>query len=213
MKKLLTLGDSFTYGDELKNRSDAWPYLLADKLGYEVVNLGYCGGSNHRMVRMMLTEDITDFDLVVLAWTGFDRIEMADEYSTWEYWLGCHSNSYRVPVKEVKWRKGVIDYLNRHHNEEYLYRQYLGYCILAQSYLKLHNVPYIMLDAFINHEMPNRMSESNIDLVKKIDTSRYLGWPNESMKEWASNVPYGPHKHFLEEGHQIVAEKIYNFLT
>ncbi len=34
--KILTLGDSFTFGAELSDISNAWPYLLGKKLGYEV---------------------------------------------------------------------------------------------------------------------------------------------------------------------------------
>ena len=39
MKTLYTIGDSFTYGDELDNPKDAWPYLLGNQLGYEVMVL------------------------------------------------------------------------------------------------------------------------------------------------------------------------------
>lgn len=213
MKKILTLGDSFTYGDELEDRTNAWPYLLANKLKCEVDNLGHCGGGNHRMVRLMLSRDIIEYDLVVLAWSGFDRIEVADECSIWELFPGASVNTYRIPNKEVKWRKTLIDYTNRHHNEEYLYRQYLGYCILAQSYLKLHNIPYIMLDTFINHKIADRFASVNNDLIKQIDTTNFLGWPTESMEEWTMGTLHGPRGHFLEEGHQIVAEKLYNHLT
>ncbi len=55
-KQLLTVGDSFTYGDELTDRYQAWPYRLADKLGHEVHNLGQSGCSNTSILRRTLEE-------------------------------------------------------------------------------------------------------------------------------------------------------------
>ena len=65
-----------------------------------------------------------------------------------------------------------------------------------------------MSDAFLNHKFPGRFDQKNKDLIDQIDTDHFLGWPNESMQEWTQECPYGPGKHFLEKGHQIVAEKM-----
>ena len=41
---LYTVGDSFTYGQELPNpEQQAWPALLADRLGYRLINDGRPG--------------------------------------------------------------------------------------------------------------------------------------------------------------------------
>ena len=54
INKVLTVGCSFTYGDELKTpTSQAWPILLANKNNWEVNNLGKCGGSNDRIQQLM----------------------------------------------------------------------------------------------------------------------------------------------------------------
>jgi hypothetical protein len=74
-----------------------------------------------------------------------------------------------------------------------------------------------MLDAFGNHLDSRRNNLQNLDLVQQINTDHFLGWPNESMMEWTKNcptgdlwpIPTGPGGHFLDQGHQIVAEKIY----
>ena len=210
MKKLLAIGDSFTYGDELDDRNHGWAHLLGDRFGLGVTNRGVPGSGNIRMVRSLIEENIDDYDLVVIAWSGFDRIELADEYSVWETFPGGNKNSYRIPENDAKFRGTIIDYINRHHVDEYLYRQqYLVQVILAQSYLKYHKKNYVMLDTFINHKFPGRFDSKNKDLLDKIDTTHFLGWPNESMQEWTEGVPIGPRMHFLEEGHQIVADKIY----
>ena len=69
-----------------------------------------------------------------------------------------------------------------------------------------------MLDAFGNHQGPRRRSTDNNDLIKQIDKDSFLGWPNESMMEWTNRVPQGPNGHFLEQGHEQVADKIYEHI-
>ena len=49
---LYTIGDSFTYGVELdKPEKQAWPRLVADRLGYKLVNLAKPGASNDYIIR------------------------------------------------------------------------------------------------------------------------------------------------------------------
>jgi hypothetical protein len=212
MKKILTLGDSFAYGDELEDRLNAFPHLIAKQLNMDVVNLGEFASGNYKMIRKLLEQDINQYSLVIITWSGFDRIEITDEFGSWEWWPGSHANSYRIASKNKKFRKTIIDYYNRHYDSTYFYRQYLNYVILAQSYLKLNQIPYVFLDVFKNHNDENRFASSNYDLLKKIDTSRYLGWPNKSMSEWTTGLPVGPRFHFLEEGHEVVSQKILSFI-
>ena len=48
--RLLTVGDSFTYGEELSDLNNAWPCLLGKQLGWSVTNLGQPASGNTRMV-------------------------------------------------------------------------------------------------------------------------------------------------------------------
>ena len=41
-----------------------------------------------------------------------------------------------------------------------------------------------------------------------INVNTYLGWPNMGMAEWTNGCERGPGGHFLDEGHQRVANKI-----
>jgi hypothetical protein len=201
--KLLTVGDSFTYGEELVDKQMAWPFRLADKLNCEVTNLAKPGGGNSRMVRYVI-ENVNSFDLVIIAWSHFARIELADENGFYDLWPGCRY----LPHKEYSpWRKEIIDYITRHYNDEYLYNQYLINIILLQSYLLANNKKYIMLDAFHNN-LPYARAMADINLKKQIDPLFYISWPNESLMDWTNNTPRGPGGHFLEEGHQKVSEKL-----
>jgi hypothetical protein len=208
IKHILTVGDSFTHGDELADRTNAWPYVLAKRLEANVNNRGDPGCGNWRMVRWVI-ESAKDADLVIIAWSSFLRQEFADASGDYIVWPGAQSKWYTQYSHN---RFELIKYITIHNNEEYLYRQYLNYIILIQNYLNQQNKKYIMLDAFENHQHQGRTR--NKDLIDQIDTKYFLGWPNESMAEWtySKGVEQGPFGHFLERGHEIVAEKINEYI-
>ena len=201
--KLLAVGDSFTYGEELSDLNNAWPYLLGNKLGYTVNNLAKPGSGNTRMIRHAI-EQINNYDLIVIAWSHFARTELADENGFYDLWPGCST----LPHKEFSsWRSDVINYYSKHHNDQYLYNQYLINIVLIQQYLKFNNKKYIMLDTFDNNNY-----RKNNTVVDQIDPTYYVGWPTTTMMEWTHRTPQGPKGHFLEQGHAIVADKIYEHI-
>ena len=205
--KLLTVGDSFTYGDELTNpKEDAWPIVLARKLNTNLINRGDPGCCNWRMVRWVL-ESSKEVDLVIIAWSSFLRIEFADESGDYVLWPGSKSKWF---TNYASSRVELLNHITLHHNEEYLYKQYLNYIILIQNYLKQQNKKYIMLDTFDNHNY--RTMANTQKLSEQVETNYFLGWPNESMMEWTHGCPKGPGGHFLEQGHEIVANKIYEHI-
>ena len=202
--RLLTVGDSFTYGEELADRDSSWPVLLGHKLGYEVTNLAEPGSGNTRMIRNVI-EQVNVYDMVIIAWSHFARMEFADDLGPYDLWPGCN----RYQAEFSKWRTHIIDYITLHHNDQHQYSQYLINVILLQNFLKQHNKSYIMLDAFGNTKNRNL----NVEILSdQIDIRYYLGWPDESMMEWTYGSPQGPMGHFLEEGHAIVADKIYEHI-
>jgi hypothetical protein len=201
--KLLTVGDSFTFGEELSDVIDnvtssrfAWPELLGSRLDWEVTNLAKPGSGNTRMIRNIVNE-IDNHDVFIIAWSHWARIEFADAIGTFDIWPGCSA----LPHEQFSpHRKNAIDYVTRYHSDDYLIRQYLLNVELLETFLKYHKKKYIMLSAF----------------GKPIETNKtftnYLGWPNESMMEWTYGTPQGPGGHFLEQGHQRVADKIYEYI-
>ena len=150
--KLLTVGDSFTYGEELADLTSAWPNLLAQNLGYELTNLARPGSGNTRMVRHCV-EQANNYDLIIVAWSHFARIEMADSQGFYDIWPG----SRHIPYKGwAEWRCQLIDYFTLYHNDDYLYRQYLLNIILLHRYLTSLNKTYLMLDVFYKHQHEGR---------------------------------------------------------
>jgi hypothetical protein len=213
--KFLAVGDSFTFGEELSDVTDnitsskfAWPELLGNQLGWEVTNLAKPGSGNTRMVRHCV-EQVNNYDVAIIAWSHFARIEMADEAGFYDLWPGGGHLPHRG---WADWRWEIIEYFTKHHNDDYLYRQYLLNIILIQNFFKANNKRYLMLDSFGNHQVNNRTADTNRDLLDQINGRFYVGWPNESMMEWTYGAEIGLHGHFLEQGHVKIAEKIYAFM-
>jgi hypothetical protein len=81
MTRLVTFGDSFTYGHGLvdcfipPDRAPdtpsklAWPQVLGDMLGIEVINKSSPGNSNVQILRDILNFEILPTDLVIVGWT------------------------------------------------------------------------------------------------------------------------------------------------
>jgi lysophospholipase L1-like esterase len=204
--RLLTLGDSFTFGEELNNRNLAWPNLIASKLKYDLTNLAQPGSGNTLIVRNII-ENIEHYDIVVIAWSHFARIEFADDQGIYDTWPGHAGIFFK---DNLSFRTDLLKYISKYYNDSYLYRQYLINIILVQNYLKANNKKFIMLDAFGNTDKLNR--RLNQDLIVQIDKELFLGWPDESMMDWTYGCALGPYGHFLEDGHKRVADKIYEHI-
>lgn len=202
---VLAVGDSFTYGDELSDRTLSWPHLLADRFKWKLTNMAKPASGNSRMVRYIV-ENVSKFDAVLIGWSHFARTEFADDHGFFDIWPGGSPRAFR---EGTPWRSELVEYYNRNHDDHYMYRQYLLNIVLIQNFLKQHDKKYIMLDAFGNHQHQERKLQKNKDLIKQIDTTWFVGWPNESMQEWTWGCEQGIEGHFLQTGHIRVAEKIY----
>jgi len=210
-KQLLTVGDSYTYGDELTDRYQAWPYRLADRLTYEVQNKGQSGISNTSILRRTLEElAINSYDLVIIGWTNPGRIEWKDAIGVaYDIWPGVV-----IPNKFTEdhpWRTDLITYINQHHSPEYLYEQYLIQVISLQSYFQAHDIKYRMIDIAYKNYYRQVGQEQHDQLSRLIDTDYFIGWDQFGMNEIAGKSrAYGGHP--TDAGHQQIANKIYEHL-
>ena len=74
MSRLITFGCSHTYGQALKDReTQAWPYLVADKLNLECINQGRMGASITYMYYKLMNFDFQEGDKVVCLWSYPNR--------------------------------------------------------------------------------------------------------------------------------------------
>jgi hypothetical protein len=172
-------------------------------IGYEVSNLGQPASSNDKIVRKVL-ENYQDHDLIIVAWSHYARIELADEYGIYDIWPGSNESVHTG----IDHRKDIVKYISRYHDDIYDMKRYLIQIILLQNFLENNNKNYVMVNTFGNNYLELAEKVDFSPLSSMINEETFLGWPNEQFVEWTYGCPQGPNGHFLEEGHQRVAEKI-----
>lgn len=208
--QLLTVGDSFTYGDELTDHYQAWPYQLADLAGYEVHNMGQSGSSNASILRRTLEELAENhYDLVIIGWTSPGRIEWKDDIGiAYNIWPGYPSDTKFFT--DHPWRVDFLNFISQHHNSAWLYQQYLIQVISLQSYFKVHNINYCMINVRQNDYYRAVGKESHEQLAKQVDVDKFIGWEQFGMVELTANLPKGAGNHPLEKGHERIANEIHS---
>jgi hypothetical protein len=212
ISNILAVGDSFTYGEELSDIMNAYPYLLSRTIGSKVNNLAKPGSGNRRMVRTVM-EQIANkipIDLVIIAWSSPGRMEFADAAGPYDIWPGYSGNMFQSGGQV--WRMELLEYINEHHNSTWIYQQHLMDVILLQNFLKSCNIRYVMLRTVGNEYYHNSHYLQYYQLDQLIDRQHYLGWPAAGMSEWTQGCKRGPNGHFLDDGHKQVANKLYEHI-
>lgn len=202
---ILTLGDSFTYGEELADRLDtAWPYLIAKKQNLPVLNLGHGGGSNDMIVRTAVEQTAQQkFELVIVGWADTSRLEVWDYGTNTPVCINHHGR------RQIPW---VPDYYKYNYNKTFGFRKWFTQILLLQEYFKSISQPYLFVNvAGLQGHYEEYQKEFGY-IWDKYDQSNYLGWPIDGMLEWQGDCPRGPGGHPLELGHQRIAEKINDYI-
>jgi lysophospholipase L1-like esterase len=213
IKKVLTVGCSFTYGEELTMpQSDAWPALIAKANNWQVINRGKGGGSNDRNIRIVIDEIENNYDLIIVAWTTYDRFEINYTNNNGVA-KAIDPVDISITMAEKINFKWALDYYTNHHDRFYSYQKWLRQIILLQSYLKQCNQKYIFCNTFgiwsdLRETSYKDFMPKLIELTKQVDGEYYVGWPEWGMLDWMGDCPKGPGGHPLELGHQRIAEHI-----
>lgn len=171
---LLTSGCSYTYGEELINLKNAWPYKLAEKLNIgEVINKGLCSGSNDYITRSVIDQlsviNSKDDLFVVLGFTTENRREAYCNYLKSPVFIKTGRSLAKLNDNESKIIRysdlktnPIIDTLNNI-SQEYLnnFENDPIYCLLKKmdQILLMHN---LLKSLNIKHLFFN--SISNIDI-------------------------------------------------
>jgi len=209
--QLFTAGDSFTYGQELTNpQEEAWPALVAKEIHYTCNNAGEPGVSNDYIVRKTIQAVGNEKPhLAIIAWTSAGRIEFGDQHGVYDIWPGCDNKMFKADTSgKLDYRHDLIRYVTLYNNEEYEYCRWLSQVILLQSFLKQSNVPYYFINTFDNQKRNEQYMSNNAGYIKQIDTSRFIGWPNKGIVEWAYGAEHGPGGHPLANGHERIADTV-----
>ena len=238
-KKLITIGCSFTRDilsfshvsrGVFENSSrgvfkpgydfPVWPTLLAEKLDMDCLNLGRGGMGNDyisaKLVDTVLSEKKEDIGLVVLMWSGWQRIDYQDIDGVWE----------KMVRRGDAWNN-ILKYNNAHNATT----KSLRYFLMSQMLLK--DIPYLMMQGVglldrVDRIHPHKdiwiQTFLNSKIFDEIDEKKFIGWP--IMREIGGyNVidmldKLDPERtqlriskedhHPNAEGNKIIAQEIYN---
>lgn len=206
---LLTVGDSFTYGDELANReTQAWPYLLANAMNTTVLNMGQGGASNDYIFRTAIEETAKrKFDLVIVGWAEFSRMEVWFNNKP----VSVTAQSRWTQIGSFSWLR---DFYKYNYNDQHAYKVTACKMLALQEYFKSIGQRYIFCNVAglrpqgLYAEYKNEMSP----IWNNIDSKFFAGWPHEGMLEWQGDCDKGPGGHPLELGHERISNKIYEHI-
>ena len=133
-------GCSWTWGGELEpdtRLNERYSRLVCDKLGAEEWNYATPGSSNDRIVRQLMENDISQYDLAVIQLTYPTRSEFY-MFNTWKK-MGIMSQ-YKKRNNSWFWNHYYKQIYNDHYGS---IKEKLS-SIIVQDHCKAHGVPVIL---------------------------------------------------------------------
>lgn len=160
--KLYTIGDSWTFGEELVNpKEDSWPSVLSKELDCEVVNEAECGGPNdwmfRRTIEWVCQQKSLDNTIVIVAWSEPNRRE--EKFNP-------------VMYGTKLWRK-VMKYF---YSDELSHYKSICYMVSLQEFLKSKNVKYLFFQPWCDI----LSSEKRLQTIRN-NKSKFSDWLSESV--------------------------------
>jgi lysophospholipase L1-like esterase len=207
---IYTIGDSFTYGDELPSQDLAWPSILSKKLNKQVLNVGRPATGNKRMVKRAIDAVINKSELIIIGWSDCNRQEFADDMGIYDIWAGRNAKAFQL--QDPTHRVNLIKYMTAYDTPEYYYANWLRQIILVQSLCKLHQIPCVMFISCGANESHGQYYQNFSKLLDTIDHSMFVDDMFTSVGEWTYGTPHGPNGHPLQQGHEIIADKIHEHI-
>ena len=234
--RMYACGCSFTYGDELTDpAAHSWPAILAAKLSAEFTNVAAKGGTNARTVYQTIKHTQNKYDLYVIAWTTYSRFTFYKSDNNFE--TNFNPNLIHALYSSENFYKQWGEVLYKHwYNELYAFKLWLQQIVQLQHILKNKN--YLMLNTMENNlHKWLAPKESFISSVKElinfdlmndkqiideyeeiqyyislIDFSTFYRWNEFYITGLCDRFPCGPEGHILEQGHEHLANLIYQHL-
>jgi hypothetical protein len=129
---ILVNGDSFTYGEELTDKSNAWPNCVDNPAG--TYNIASPGFSNDAIVRTTVEFlEQTELKRAIIAWTTPHRIEV--------------NNQHLTPSSHRKYGS-ICDHVFLDWDEDWAVNKFYTQVALMDGYLKHKGVEYLFVSTF-----------------------------------------------------------------
>ena len=198
-KKIVSFGDSFVFGNELKDNEDgsrAWPSLAAQDLGcaYETMSVAGCGNENiARQLYKYFSHNSAEHTLAVINWTWCMRWDFfLQEANSW-ITLGptCVPGKLQDLIGLDK-AADLIDFYRTNLEPSHSWNVFRSLqCIYAvQSWLKQRGIQNVQtyMDVSMLEDLPQ-------DRVEHYQAYKDQSWPNIATEQDLLSLP----AHILDE--------------
>jgi hypothetical protein len=235
-KKLIAIGCSFTqdtFNPVVHSPGydfHVWPTLLSEKLDMDCLNLGKVSMGNEyisaKLIDTILSEKKEDIGLVVLMWSGWQRMDYQNIEGVWKS-VAREGDDWNIMLEYNNVHNIMLEYNNVHNATMKSIRHFL----IAQMLLK--DIPYLMMQGVglldrVDRIHPHKdiwiQTFLNSKIFDEIDEKKFIGWPimQEIGGYNVNNIldKLDPERNQLRisaedqhpnrEGHKIIAQEIYN---
>lgn len=218
MKKLVSFGDSFIFGTELKNNNDgskAWPALAAKELGYDYITHAVPGCGNDHIARQIYTwfsNNTADNTLAVINWTWMSRWDFyIVEHETW-ITLGptCVPETLKGLVDRTEAEDMIAFYKDRA-NSSILWNKFRNLQTIwaVQNYLNTKGIRSVQ--TYMDYELFDQKwhAPDYIKELQQLVLPPLQLFDGQNFIDWSHNNGYPvtiEKLHPLEEAHQAAAK-------
>lgn len=202
-------GDSHSAGAELTNPAVNWPALLADRMGYRLINDAVSGASNSRILRTasdFSTQANPADTFIIIGWSSWEREEWSMNGRYYNVNAGGHDSM--PPELELRYKTWVAEQspdtmsAKSKITHQQLYRFHRG--------LKERRIPHLFFNAFMpfqhRHPVSSRPEWNN----------RYLGpYDNDLSYFWYlknQGFKHSSYYHFNNDAQPVWAEVLHKFI-
>lgn len=216
--EILVIGCSCCLGAECSNPDDAaWPAVLAKQTGHSVTNLSELGGSNDMIFRKaMETVAQRRYDLAIIVWSDMSRMEVFYHHQddrdirkkmNMPVDIGPGPVSINHTFSDLPWLK---DYYAMHYDQQYVFQRWLCQAVALQEFFKSQGQRFLYTTAF---EIESYLKQfPTLPLIKRLNKKCWIDWPHGNISTWARDLPRYPYGHVTEDGHQLIAQRMQEYL-
>ena len=172
---ILCVGDSFTYGNELDDRNDAWPSVLDSITDCAVVRVARPGATNSWIANKVVQKSIAlKPETVIVAWSSSDR---------YEFFLKEGHESECFNINDGNNIPFIKQLYSEYHNRTGKFIEWIFQAILVQNFLENCGIKYLFVNAFAIDDIieQNKGNPYFKEIFSYLNTEHFVGWPNENF--------------------------------
>lgn len=216
--KIVSFGDSFIFGSELKNNHDghqAWPGLIAKRLGadYETLAIPGCGNDAiARQIFQYFSEHGTQDTLAVINWTWAIRWDFY--VVNQEKWVTLGPTC--VPSKleqDVGFNeaKRIVDFYNDYPGHSTLWEKYRSLQVIFSAQKFLDSIDANVIETCMDYDIFDQQfhSPGYVQILQDLVKPRMKDFEGKNFLDWCRDRGYTitePGWHPIEPAHEFAAD-------